>query len=86
MAIYTKGFLLHYSGDHAVGIFDHNWQITGGFEFESQHELNEFKQKLKETWELCSDTPLGISTIEEAQEAIRKEKEMYKNLNDECHE
>lgn len=77
--IYTKGFIIHYAGDPSVGIFPATWEITGGFYFEDKQEFETFKEKLRETWEYCSDTPIGIGTFEQHEETIKEENEMFKD-------
>ena len=76
----SKGFYINFTGDESVGILPAQWQITGDFEFENENELNQFKQKLKEAWEYCSDTPIGVETFEERQIEIKKQ---YANTNGE---
>ena len=73
--IHTLGFYVNFYGDPSVGIFNAEWKITGEFFFENEEEFEMFKNKLKETWEYCHDTPIGVETFEERKERIKKEYE-----------
>lgn len=74
--IQIKGFYVVFKGDKSVGIFDAEWQIAGGFEFEDEECLSAFKDRIVEAWEYCSDAPVYIETFEEREEWLRKENEM----------
>ena len=72
-----KGFRVTYNGDPSVGIFPASWEISGGFSFEDQAELDAFKVKLLEAWEYCSDTPCFVETFEEIEEQIKQEVDLF---------
>lgn len=76
--IQTKGFYINYSGDMSVGMFPVQWVVEGEFFFDSPEEMEEFKIKLRETWEYCSDTPIGVETFEERTERLNKQEEQLK--------
>lgn len=65
MANDTTEFIIHFAGDPPVGIFPATWTISGPFYFDDTGELELFRDKLKEAWEYCSDTPVTIKTKEE---------------------
>lgn len=71
--IEATGFFVHFNGDSSVGIFDRDWEIKGDFQFDSKEEFEQFKEKLKETWEYCSDTPIYVESFEEYNERLKKE-------------
>ena len=72
-----SGFIIRYEGDRSVGMFPAEWTVSGDFEFETESELNTFKQELAGTWELISDTPLFVETYEERNERIRQEEGLF---------
>lgn len=64
--IELKGFNVHFSGDSSVGIFDADWELTGGFNFDSEEDLEAFKEEILNAFEWVADRPcLGIATFEE---------------------
>lgn len=70
--IQTKGFIVTYYGDATVGVSDQSWSIRPRNErdlmqFETQDDLDHFKGLLAGAFELCSDTPTLVETIEEAE-------------------
>ncbi|MFW6242890.1 MAG: hypothetical protein ACOC2W_01915 [bacterium] len=69
--IHCSGFYILFAGDPSVGIFDETWNVEGDFYFENKEELEFFREKLKETWELVSDTPIGVESFEEYNERIK---------------
>lgn len=75
--INSKGFYIMYSGDPSVGIFDQIWEIKGDFFFDTQDELDEFKNQLIETWLTISDGPLTIESFEDRDFWIQKERELF---------
>lgn len=75
--IRCAGFLVQFSGDRSVGIFDQEWTITGDFEFHSAADFNSFKQKISEAFEYCSDTPIGVESLEERSVMINAEIAAY---------
>ncbi len=44
-------------GDPSVGIENATWTISGDFFFEDKQEKEEFRQSLKEAFELVTDCP-----------------------------
>lgn len=44
-----EGFYVNFHGDSSVGIQDAEWKITGGFHFEDDEELEEFRRNLAGT-------------------------------------
>ncbi len=73
MAIQSKGFIITSPGEEAVGIFEQDWNLTGEFEFDDQGDLAEFKRKISEAFELCSDTPICVESFEERSTRINEE-------------
>ena len=67
------GFHLSVPGDPSVGIPDGNWTISGDFYFDNQKELDEFKDKLKLTWEDYCGENCRVLTFEEVDK-------IYKNV------
>lgn len=59
------GFIVEFYGDKSVGIFNQQWVINGEFEFQSAEDFKAFKQKIIEAFEYCSDTPIGVVSLEE---------------------
>lgn len=68
--IRCSGFLVQFSGDRSVG-------ISGDFEFHSAADFNSFKQKISEAFEYCSDTPIGVESLEERSVRINAEIAVY---------
>jgi hypothetical protein len=56
-------FIVEYKGDPSVGMFPNSWTINGHFVFENEVDENEFVKKIKEAFEYCSDTPIGVTSI-----------------------
>lgn len=75
--IRCAGFLVQFSGDRSVGIFDQEWTISGDFEFHSAADFEAFKQKISEAFEYCSDTPIGVESLEERSVRINAEIAAY---------
>lgn len=67
-----KGFEIKFHGDNSVGIFDNTWNLTGYFNFETEEDLKNFKEKIKEAFEYCSDTPISVLTYDEIEGAELK--------------
>lgn len=65
--MYTEGFIIRSDGDPTVGIYPAEWQLTGGFYFSDQEELEEFRTKLKEAFEYAADDAY-VETFEEVKE------------------
>ena len=60
----TKGFNIIFKGDPDVGIFDSMWELRGDFYFDNKVELEEFRGRLKLTFEnYCGE--VTIETFEE---------------------
>ncbi len=55
--ISTKGFIITSKGDSKCGIFEQSWQLDSEYrlEFETQADVNYFKTKLKEAFEVIAD-------------------------------
>lgn len=47
----TKGFEIYDPGDPSVGIFPSRYEISGPFFFESENDLKEFQQQIKQVFE-----------------------------------
>lgn len=73
MDIETKGFIITSHGDSTVGIQTAIWELTGGFFFNDEEELNDFKEALKDAFEYQSDTRVSVETYEERQAEIDEE-------------
>lgn len=71
--IHIPNFYIYFHGDSSTGIQSSEWKITGGFDFTSKEELETFKEQLLKTWELVSDTPIGIETEYERLERAAEE-------------
>lgn len=71
--IECTGFIVHYDGDSTVGMFPQYWTLKGNFLFDDEGELNQFKEKICEAFEYCSDTPLWVESLEERSEKINAE-------------
>lgn len=71
--IKTTGFVITYPGDDTVGLFQQEWKLSGDFNFDDQAELDEFKLKISHAFELCSDTPIVVESLEERSERINGE-------------
>lgn len=69
----TKGFVITYSGDDTVGMFQQEWQLSGDFNFNDQSDLDVFKRKISEAFEFCSDTPILVESLEERSTRINGE-------------
>jgi len=61
--IEASGYKIKFHGDLTVGVFSQEWDVVGDFFFENEEEEKQFKSKLIEAWEYCSDTPLTVETI-----------------------
>jgi hypothetical protein len=73
--IKIEGFYINFSGDMSVGISDAEWELTGGFYFDDQEELEEFRGNLKNMFaNYCGENCL-IETFEERQIQIDRELE-----------
>ena len=65
-----SGFYILFPGDMSVGISDAEWRLDGDFYFDDEVELEEFKARLKLTFEnYCGDN-CQIETYEERQNQI----------------
>jgi len=73
----SSGFIVEYSGDESVGMFPQQWQILGGFEFDSEEEFSGFKFKISQAFEFCSDTPISVESLEERSERINDELQAF---------
>lgn len=71
MEIKVSGFIVSFEGDRTAGIFDQTWNITGDFYFESNEELEAFREKLSEAFEYYADTPTYIYTTAEMEEGMK---------------
>ena len=76
-SVKCSGFIIRYEGDRSVGMFPAEWTVSGDFEFETESELNAFKEELAGVWESVSDTPLYVESYEERNERIRQEDSMF---------
>ena len=72
----TDGFYIVSPGDPSVGIYPSQWEVTGGFIFEDQKELTDFKKELKELFELVVDDHY-VETFEERKLELEEERKMY---------
>jgi hypothetical protein len=67
--IVTAGFIINYYGDESVGIFDASWTLKpdagGPFYFTDEKELEEFKGKLEDAFEIVTGERCGVETFEE---------------------
>ena len=71
----VEGFYINFPGDMSVGISDAQWELTGGFYFDDDKELEEFKADLKNTFaNYCGENCL-IETFDERQLQIDRELE-----------
>ena len=76
--IKTKGFYVTSYGDPSVGINDAIWTVKGGFFFNSEEELEEFRKGLLELFESVADN-LSVCTFEEYDEQIDSQIDLDNN-------
>lgn len=75
--IQTKGFIVTCYGDVNAGISDQSWSIkprTEGdlMQFATQEDFDKFKKDIAGAFELCSDTPILVESIEEVEFDIKE--------------
>jgi hypothetical protein len=63
--IETSQFVVEFHGDPSVGIRNIQWTIDGCFEFEDQDDLDAFKKKIAQAFEIISPTPITVMSVEE---------------------
>lgn len=63
--MHVEGFYINYDGEPTVGLPDAEWEITGGFHFDTPEELQQFKDGINAAFEAAHDGPLGVETFEE---------------------
>lgn len=64
------GFYIKLPGDMSVGINDSVWQLEGDFYFDNEDELEEFRARLKLTFENYCGEDCRVETFEEQQMEI----------------
>jgi hypothetical protein len=67
------GFYIKLPGDMSVGIPDSEWKLDGDFYFDNADELEEFRAKLKLTFEDYCGENCRVETFEEQQMEIDEE-------------
>jgi len=65
-----SGFSILFPGDMSVGIGDAEWRLEGDFYFDNEVELEEFRGRLKLTFENYCGEDCRIETFEEQQNQI----------------
>lgn len=71
--IHTTGFKITYYGDPDVGNFSAQWTLEGQFTFDSKEELDIFKERIADLYELQCDERVGVDTIDEYNDRINSE-------------
>jgi len=81
--IYINFFEVVSFADPSVGIFQTRWTIQGGFHFEDEEELEQFRSDLKETFEQnVGDISHVETSLEIWQNELRYQKEIISTVKD----
>lgn len=75
--IKVEGFDIICYGDSSVGIPDAHWTLEKEFYFDDETHINEFKEKLREAFEVVCADPVQINTYRELEEERRQEDRMW---------
>ena len=70
--IETKGFIIVSWSDPSVGIFERRWEVRGDYIFDTQEELDDFRESLKQTWEQHVDEISHVISFEELEREERE--------------
>lgn len=86
MDIETKGFIIDSPGDWSVGIPHVSWELTGGFIFETNEDLESFRAAIQELFRNSIAEDAGVLTIEEWQQDIAAMQKMIDDAEPSQHE
>ena len=75
--IHVTGFHIFHEGDSSVGIPSAKWEITGGFYFDNQEDMEYFWGELNVLWKEHVGDEVNVQSFEEYQAILKKEDELF---------
>lgn len=71
--IKVTGFRIKFYGERSAGIFDQVWLINGEHYFMDHDEMEEFKEKIRDAYEIVVGDRCEVKTFEELEQELDTE-------------